>query len=73
MLTTFSGTVGGQLRQVSLYFEDKTCNVCYFYVKHVYLQLNLRDVFIHLVFIVPYKDPFFGCVGFVSPRKMWIQ
>jgi hypothetical protein len=55
------------------YYEDKTCYVCYFDIKHIYLQLNLRDVFIHLVFIVPYKDPFFGFVGFVSPRKMGIQ
>lgn len=34
------------------YYEDKTCYVCYFDVKHLYLQLNLKDVFIHLVFIV---------------------
>lgn len=47
------------------YYEDKTCYICYFYVKHIYLQLNLRDMFIHLVFIVPYKDLFFGYVGFV--------
>lgn len=51
------------------FYEDKSCYVCYFDVKHLYLQLNLRDVFIHLVFIVPFKDPLFGFVGFVSPQE----
>jgi len=34
------------------YHEDKTRYVYYFDVKHLYLQLNLRDVFIHIVLIV---------------------
>jgi hypothetical protein len=50
------------------YWEVTNSYVCYFDARHLYLHLNIRDVFIHLVFIVSYKDPFlkFFFVGFMS-------